>query len=215
MKWWVSQAVCLQGQDDLLVGVEVVAFGLAVELVGVVAGVVEEGLGGAGEGAAWVPDEIDVIAGAFVGEGDDARIFFADGEVFGPIDAGDVGDDVAVAEILQTADEFLAAFEDDVGLEIGFFAEDVDGAQDVFGFWRANEGGVAEAGEIHRRIAGDGAVQRGEDDVFIGAEDVAGAFFGQGAGVGDGEIDIASEKLGFEGGAGVDGVVYDDVGVGF
>ena len=76
MKWWVSQAVCLQGQDDLLVGVEVVAFGLAVELVGVVAGVVEEGLGGAGEGAAWVPDEIDVIAGAFVGEGDDARIFF-------------------------------------------------------------------------------------------------------------------------------------------
>lgn len=42
---------------------------------------------------------------------------------------------------------------------------------------------------------------RGEDDVFIGAEDVAGAFFGQGAGVGDGEIDIAGEKLGFEGGA--------------
>ena len=130
-------------------------------------------------------------------------------------DARAIGDDVAVAEVLQAADELLAALEDDVWRKAGFVAQNIDGAQDVLGFRRADEGGVAKAGEIHWRIAGDGAVQRGEDDVFVGAEDVAGAFLGQAARVGDGEINVAGEKPGFEAGAAIDGVVHDDVGIGF
>lgn len=203
-----------QRQHGGFVLVEIV-FAVGAELVGVVLGEVEEGPGGLGEGAAGVPDEVDLVAGAVVGEVDDAGIFLTEGAVLRQRDAGDEGDDVAVAEVLEAGEEVLAAFEDDVWLEAGVLAEDVDWPQDVFGLWRTDERLVAEFGKILRLVIGDGALERGEHDVFVGAEDVAVAFLGQGARVGDGEVDLAVEELALEGGAGADGVMDDDVGMGF
>lgn len=184
-------------------------------MVGVMLGEVEERLGSLGEGAAGIPDEVDLVAGAVVGEVDDAGIFLAEGAILGQRDAGDEGDDVAVAEVLEAGEQVLAAFEDDVWFEAGVLAEDVDGPQDVFGLRRADEGLFAELGKILRLVIGDGALERGEHDVFVGAEDVTVAFLGQGARVGDGEIDLAVEELALEGGAGADGVMDDDIGMGF
>lgn len=180
-----------------------------------VLGEVEKGMGGLGEGTARVPDEVDFVAGALVGEVNDVGVSFAEGAILGPVDARDKGDDVAVAEVLESGEKVLTAFKDNVGLETGVLAENVNGAQDVFGLWGADEGGVAEVGEVLRVFLGEGAVEGREDDVFVGAEDEALTFFRQGAGIGDGEIDLAVQELFFESGTGANSVMDDEVRVGF